>query len=255
MQFKIYNEDCISGAKKYFADESVDLEIYDPPFGINESAFGSQYNRDEDNVIKGYVEAPADYLDFTRQWLTEAKRILKPNGSIYIISGWSNLLDVLSVIKELDLFLINHIIWKYNFGVFTKKKYVSSHYHILFLKKSKNAKITFNTESRFELDDRDENAKSLLYRDLEDVWVIKKEYAKGKMKNKNKLPEALVRKMVQYSSNEGDIVCDFFMGNFTTAFASLKSGRIPVGFEKNKEAFEYHMPLMKWQAESLIAHA
>jgi len=252
MNLKIYNKDCISGAKKYFDDESVDLGIYDPPFGINENSFGSQYNRDESNVIKGYVEAPENYLDFTRQWLSEATRILKSNGSMYVISDWSLLHDVLIVIKELDLFVINHIIWKYNFGVFTKKKYVSSHYHMLFLKKSKNAKITFNTECRFDPDEKDGKGRSLIYGDLEDVWVINKEYATGKTKNKNKLPEALVQKMILYSSNEGDTVCDFFMGNFTTAFVAQKLGRIPRGFELNKKAFDYHMPLLKWQESSVL---
>lgn len=73
---------------------------------------------------------------------------------------------------------------------------------------------------------------------MEDVWIINKEYHPGKYKNQNKLPEALVEKMVLYSSNEKDIVCDFFLGNFTTAIVSKKLNRIPYGFELNKNSFD-----------------
>ena len=61
------------------------------------------------------------------------------------------------------------------------------------------------------------------------------------MKNINKLPEELVKKMIQYSSNEGDLVCDFFLGNFTTAVVSKKLNRVPMGFELNKHAFHIGM--------------
>jgi site-specific DNA-methyltransferase (adenine-specific) len=232
----IYNEDCIEGSKKYFKDNTVDLFIADPPFGINEITLHKHYNRDESNVIDGYVEAPSDYYAFSLAWLEQAKRILKPEGSMYIVSGWTNLHHLLNAVQQLNLSLINHIIWKYNFGVYTRKKFVSSHYHILFLKKSK--KIKFNTNCRFS-DERDSTG-SPLYRDLEDVWVINKEYQPGQVKNKNKLPDELVAKMIDYSSDPKDIICDFFMGNFTTAYVSLKMGRTPIGFEINPESYKLH---------------
>ena len=64
------------------------------------------------------------------------------------------------------------------------------------------------------------------------------------IKNVNKLPEGLIQKLILYSSNPGDIVCDFFMGNFTTAYAAIKLGRYPIGFELNKNAFQHHEPLL-----------
>ena len=72
---------------------------------------------------------------------------------------------------------------------------------------------------------------------MEDVWYIRKEYKTGEVKNKNELPRALVRKMLQYSSNEGDVVADFFLGGFSTAIEAKAAGRIPVGFEANPLAF------------------
>jgi len=234
----IYNEDCIKGSQKHLKDESVDLGIYDPPFGISESTFDKHYKRKKQCVLDGYVEAPDDYYTFSEDWMGEAKRILKPHGSMYIISGWTHLQHILNAADKLDLNLVNHIIWKFNFGVATKRKYVTSHYHILYLTKS-NAKPKFNTYCRFGSQEKDEQNGSLNYQDMQDVFVINKEYNPNKTKNKNKLPDALIEKLIMYSSDEGDVVCDFFLGNFTTAIVAKKLGRNPVGFEINQESFEY----------------
>lgn len=223
------------------ASDSVKLIICDAPFGINESKFDSVYNRDKTNVMQGYVEAPNDYDKFTLDWLTECKRILHDNGSMYIVSGWSNLSSFYKAIAALQLFEVNHIIWKFNFGVNTKKKFVSSHYHIFYLTKSEKAQRDFNGNCRFSQLDKDTNDRSLLYQDLEDVWVINKEFQPGEVKNVNKLPNRLVEKMIEYSSHPGDVVCDFFMGNFTTADCALRLGRKVVGFEINPISYNHHI--------------
>ena len=77
----------------------------------------------------------------------------------------------LKVLTEAGFTTINHLIWKYQFGVFTKKKYVTSHYHILFVVKNP-ARYTFNKIDHYP----------------EDVWVINREYWKGKKKTPTKLP-------------------------------------------------------------------
>ena len=238
---KIYNEDCITGCAKHFSDETADLIVCDPPFGIEESTFDKHYFRDETKVLDGYQEAPDDYYLFSKMWLEQAKRILKDTGSMYVVSGWSNLPDLLKAVEDVGFYTINHIIWKYNFGVHASKKFVSSHYHILYLKKKKNSKVTFNTNCRFGSSETDENNRSLHYKDMEDVWVINKDYMAGKVKNKNKLPNELLRKMILYSSNQGDIVVDFFLGNFTTALVARELGRAPQGFESNPNGFDYFM--------------
>jgi len=135
----IYNYNCISGSKKHILDECIDLIICDPPFGIKESKLKSVYNRKSDKVIKGYIEAPKDYYKFTTDWMTEAKRILKKDGSMYIISGWTHSDIIGRVIRELKLCLINKIIWNFPFGIYTSKKFVSSHYEIFLSKKLKVA--------------------------------------------------------------------------------------------------------------------
>jgi site-specific DNA-methyltransferase (adenine-specific) len=238
----LFNEDCIKGAKR-IPDESVHCMICDQPFGITESKFDQMYNRVKINVISGYIEAPDDYFDFTLNWMTEATRILKPKGTMYVVSGWSNLLEVLQATKACGLYVLNQIIWRYNFGVNTKKKFVTSHYVILRLAKCDDP--DFYTHCRFAPQEKDSNGGSLLYRDLEDVWAINRENRRGEMKNQNKLPDELVRKLIQYATKEGDTVCDFFMGNFTTAYCAIGLNRKVIGFEINPNAFNYHVPRLK----------
>ena len=236
-----YNQDCIAGCQEHFENDSVDLIITDPPYGINGDQLHKHYNRKEDFVIDGYVEIPADeYEEFSRKWIVQAERILKPGGCIYIVSGYTNLFSILKALRETQLEELNHIIWKYNFGVYTKTKYVSSHYHILFYKKP-GGPHTFNTYARYGALEKDGDGGRLNYQDREDVWIINREYKPGQVKNKNELPTALLTKMIRYSSNPGDLVCDLFLGSFSTAKVAIGLNRFATGFEISQQAYDYQI--------------
>lgn len=240
-----FNLDCIEGARKHLPDSSVDLIITDPPYGIAGDTLHKHYNRNEDNVIEGYIEIPQEeYADFSKAWIKEAERVLKPGGTMYIVSGYTNLIHILNALAKTKLKEVNHLIWKYNFGVYTKRKYVSSHYHILYYVKP-GKEYTFNTHIRYSDSEKGNNNGSLNYQDREDVWVINREYKPGQIKNKNELPSQLLIKMIQYSSNENDLVCDFFLGSFSTAKVALGLNRQATGFEKSKTAFDYQAKQMK----------
>ena len=233
-----YNEDCITGARQHLQDNSVDLIITDPPYGIRGDTLHQHYNRDERCVIPGYVEIPDnEYADFSLHWIREAERVLRPGGSLYIVSGYTNLYDILHALKQTSLVEVNHIIWKYRFGVFTRRKYISSHYHILLYEKPGSRRV-FNTESRYGLSEKTGDGRSPNTSDREDVWLINREYKPRQQKNKNELPQALLIKMLQYSSNEGDLVCDFFLGGFSTAKAAIGLNRRMVGFEVSEKIFD-----------------
>lgn len=241
-----YNEDCISGSKKYMKNGTIDLIITDPPFAISGDKLNKHYNRDEKYVINGYIEIPVDkYKEFSIDWIAQAHRILKDDGSMYIVSGWSNLSDILVALEQNKFKIINHIIWKYNFGVYTQKKYVTSHYHILYCKKQNNKKVKFNTHCRFGPSEKTENNGSALYSDLEDVWIINREYKQGKTKNKNQLPKELLKKMILYSSDENDMICDLFLGSFSTAKVAIALNRNSTGFEINSKAFNCQIDKIK----------
>jgi site-specific DNA-methyltransferase (adenine-specific) len=194
---------------------SIDLIITDPPFAIDFTARRGNYNRNGDRVIEGYRDIPsAEYAEFTHAWIGEAHRVLRDSGSMYIFSGWNNLKDILVAVDDVGFSTINHLIWKYQFGVFTRRKYVTSHYHILFVVKDRR-RYTFNKVEHYP----------------EDVWVINREYWTGKVKTPTKLPSKLVSKILSFSSNPGDLVLDPFLGSGTVAVAAKEMGRRYLGFE------------------------
>lgn len=221
-------------------DESIDLFILDPPFGIKEDQFtGSKLSS---NVIPGYIPAPDDYYAFCMSWMREVYRALKNTGTVYIILGWSYpLADAMIAARECGFFLLNHIIWHYNNGVIpTKKKFSSTHYHILRLGKRKDGQV-FNLpddNDLFNLVPEGRGGKPSTY-DKMDTWIISRDTSKKGMKNLNCLPQELIRKIIQYSSHPGDIVCDLFLGNFTTVKVAISEGRYVCGCELNEHSYEY----------------
>jgi site-specific DNA-methyltransferase (adenine-specific) len=235
---KIYNLNCIEGMQ-IIPKNKIDLVVTDPPFAINFKAKKANYNRTPSRVISGYNEIkPEDYYDFTYLWMKEVFRVLKNSGSMYVFSGWNNLKDILRAIDDVGFLTINHIIWKYQFGVVTKNKFVTSHYHCLYVCKD-NEKRKFYPFSRFKKEDKNQEGRSLHYKDKEDVWDIKREYWTGDEKTPTKLPAEIIEKLLQYSSLKNDIVLDPFLGSGQVAVVSKSLGRKFLGFEIVPEYYKF----------------
>ena len=235
---KNYNMNCIK-AMQLLPHNKIDLIITDPPFAINFKAKKANYNRTASRVLKGYNEIkPEDYYDFTFDWMSQARRILKESGSMYVFSGWNNLKDILMALDDTGFTTINHVIWKYQFGVVTKKKFVTSHYHCLYVCKNEK-KRKFYPFSRFKKTSKTKEGRSLHYKDKEDVWNIKREYWTGDEKTPTKLPAELIEKILQYSSKKGDVVFDPFLGSGQVAVLSKSLGRKYLGFEIVKEYYNF----------------
>lgn len=193
------------------------LIIADPPFGINFKSNMQTYNRDEDSI--GYVEVqPKEYSSFIHSLLSLSKKALTEDGSMYIFSSWNNLKTVLNEIDRVGFHVLNHIIWKYQFGVYTKKKFVTSHYHILLLVKNPKNYI-FNKQKDYD----------------EDVWTIKRKYNFKTKTAGNELPTELVKKCILTSTNESDLILDPVLGSGTTVKACIETNRPCIGIELNKD--------------------
>lgn len=234
----IYNMDCMDGMRSV-ARSSVDLIITDPPFAIDFGPKRSNYNRTSSRVLDGYGEVESrNYYAFTKRWMALAFDALKESGSMYVFSGWNNLSDVLNAINDVKLEVVNHIIWKYQFGVVTTRRYVSSHYHCLFVCKN-DSERKFYPYSRFAKEDRTLDGRSLHYRDKEDVWEIKREYWRGSKKTPTKLPAELIRKILAYSSDKNDTVMDPFLGSGQVAVVAKSEGRKYLGFEIVPEYYKF----------------
>jgi site-specific DNA-methyltransferase (adenine-specific) len=239
--YKVYNQSCIEGMKEHVEDSSIDLIFTDPPYGIDGDQLDVHYHRDESNVVPGYVDVPIkEYAKFSKDWINECERVLRPGGSLYIVSGYTNLHHILNALHDTNLIEVNHIIGKYSFGVSTKNKFVSSHYHILFWQKPDKGKQkrTFNSNWKYA-DQKDS------YHDRLSVQDMPRDYKPGQVKNKNQLSEDFITKFIMYSSNRGDTVLDCFGGGLTTARSALRYGRKFVGFELNKNAYDAFVPTLE----------
>ena len=238
--YKVYNQSCIEGMKEHVADNSVDLIFTDPPYGIRGDELHVHYLRDESPVVSGYIDVPHDqYAQFSSDWITECARVLRPGGTLYIVSGYTNLHHILNALHSTLLKEINHIIARYSFGVSTKNKFVSSHYHVLFWQKpDKNKqKRTFNSNWKFT-DQKDS------YHDRLTVQDMPRGYKPEEVKNKNQLSEDFIMKFIMYSSNRGDTVLDCFGGGLTTGRTALRWGRNFIGFELNSHAYHAFVPTL-----------
>ena len=235
---QIYNQDCIK-AMSLVPENTVDLVITDPPFAINFKAKKANYNRTASRVLSGYNEIKAeDYYDFTHAWMSQVFRILKDSGSMYVFSGWNNLKDILCALDDIGFTTINHIIWKYQFGVVTKRKFVSSHYHCLYVCKD-DKKRKFFGFARFKKDEKTKEGRSLHYKDKEDVWYIKREYWHGVEKTPTKLPTEIIENLLEYSSEQDDLILDPFLGSGQVAVTSKHLKRKFLGFELVPQYYKF----------------
>jgi len=240
MTYQVYNQSCVEGMREHVADGSIDLIFTDPPYGIKGDELDVHYHRDESKVVPGYVDVPlSEYAKFSLDWIKECERVLRPGGSMYIVSGYTNLHHILNALHSTGLEEINHIIAKYSFGVSTKNKFVSSHYHVLFWAKPDRGrqKRTFNSNYKYT-DQKDS------YHDRLSVQDMPRDYKPGQVKNKNQLSEDFIEKFVMYSSNRGDTVLDCFGGGLTTGRTALRWGRNFVGFELNTHAYDAFVPTL-----------
>lgn len=204
---------------------SVDLVIADPPYNL-----GKNYGNNHD--IKGFDE----YLNFSRTWLAEANRILKPTGTLYVFMGFrfiSYLYDILD--RELRMFFRNWIVWHYTQGMGKTKGFSPRHDDILMFTKGKNAKFNLDEVRIPQKYYRERN--NMHGANPGDVWEFSHvHYCNGNRQNHpTQKPEGLIERMVIASSDENDIVVDPFSGSGTTLRVCQQLNRRAIGIEINPD--------------------
>jgi site-specific DNA-methyltransferase (adenine-specific) len=204
---------------------SVDLIVADPPYNL-----GKDYGNNHD--IRGFTE----YLAFSRNWLREAHRVLKPSGTIYVFMGFrfiSYLYDILD--RELRMFFNSWIVWHYTQGMGKTKGFSPRHDDILMFTKSKRFKFNLDNVRVPQKYYRDRN--NMRGANPGDVWEFSHvHYCNGNRQNHpTQKPEGLIERMILASSNEGDLVLDPFCGSGTTLRVCQQLVRKAIGIEINPE--------------------
>lgn len=214
----VINADIVKYLEEY-KGEDFDLIIADPPYGLDYGEDFSSYNRSNDLLVGGYIEAPEQFDQWCYQWLQRMYAHAKTNAACYVIINWNNVHTVISEGIEAGWEYAGHLIWKYQFGVYCNKKFVTSHYHIIYFKKGEPP---FN-EGGY----------------CEDVLIINKEYKAGDIRYPNMLPESLIEMLICKSSNPNSLVLDAFAGSGTTGILSKVFGRRSISVDANYEAYKY----------------
>lgn len=223
--------------------KSVDLLFADPPFNI-----GYEYDEYEDN------QKPLVYLKWTERWLGEARRLLKPTGSLFVAIGDEYAAEVKIRLDALSLKMRNWIVWHYTFGVNCTRKFNRSHAHIFYYVVDET-RFTFNADAI-----RVPSARQTTYADRranptgklpDDTWVLRPQeddrvfqpasdtwYVpricgtfKERSEHPCQMPEALLERIIRVASNPGDLVFDPFAGSGTTLSAAKKLNRDYLGIE------------------------
>jgi site-specific DNA-methyltransferase (adenine-specific) len=231
----IISGDSLENLKK-IPDESIDLIFADPPYfmqvdGVLHRIDGSKFNGVEDDWDKfsGYNE----YDEFCFKWLSECKRILKSNGSIWVIGSFQNIYRIGYIMQNLGYWILNDVIWsKPNAAPnFAGTRFQNSHETLLWCTKSEKSKYTFNYKTMKYLNG-DKQDKS--------VWnigiCIGNERIKGedgKKLHSTQKPEKLLYKIILSTSKPQDIVLDPFFGTGTTGAIAKLLNRNYIGLEKD----------------------
>jgi DNA modification methylase len=213
---------------KEFPAESVDLIIADPPYNL-----GKDYGNNRD------LRAWREYEKFTKTWLTEAVRTLKPSGTIYVFMGVrfiSNLFLIME--EEFGLVLNGWITWHYTQGMGRKRGFSPRHEDILYF--TKGDLFTFNLDEVRIPQKYYRKRNNMSGANPGDVWQFSHvHYCSAEREpHPTQKPEALMERMILASSNEGDLVLDPFVGSGTTCRVADALNRRWIGIDLNPEYIE-----------------
>lgn len=210
------------------ADDSIDLIIADPPYNL-----GKDYGNNRD------LKAWHEYESFTKNWLKQAVRILKPTGSIYTFMG-VRFISKLSLIleDELNLFFNSWITWHYTQGMGRKNGFSPRHEDILFFTKTLN--FTFNLDEIRIPQKYYRERNNMAGANPGDVWQFSHVHycSEEREKHPTQKPEALIERIIKASSNIGDTVLDPFVGSGTTCKVAKILKRNWIGIDINPDYIE-----------------
>ena len=233
---KVLNGDSIEVMKR-LPDNCVDLVFADPPYNLQ---LGGQLTRPDQSRVDGVDDdwdkfsSFADYDAFTRAWLAEARRLLKPDGVLWVIGSYHNIFRVGAVLQDLGFWILNDIVWvKTNpMPNFKGTRFTNAHETLIWASKDKNARYTFNyTSLKSGNDDLQ----------MRSDWTLpictgreRIKDASGDKAHPTQKPEALLYRLLVAATNPGDVVLDPFFGSGTTGAVAKALGRQFIGIERDK---------------------
>jgi modification methylase len=248
---RILDGDCIE-AMRSLPDACVDMIFADPPYNLQ---LGGDLSRPDGS----HVDAVTDHWDqfdsfaaydkFSREWLTEARRLLKPNGSLWVIGSYHNIFRLGAMLQDMGFWILNDIVWRKANPMpnFKGTRFTNAHETLIWCSMGEKAKYTFNYRAMKTLNDELQ---------MRSDWVLPicggQERLKkaGHKVHPTQKPEALLYRVMLATTNKGDVVLDPFFGTGTTGAVAKRLGREWIGCERESiyreaalERIELALPL------------
>ncbi|MDW3180679.1 site-specific DNA-methyltransferase [Roseobacter sp.] len=232
----ILDGDCIEMMNS-LPEASVDLIFADPPYNLQ---LKGELHRPDNSRVDAVDDAWDQfssfnaYDDFTRAWLKAARRLLKPNGAIWVIGSYHNIFRVGAALQDAGFWILNDVVWRKSNPMpnFRGKRFTNAHETMIWAGKSEDSKYTFNYEALKALNEGIQ---------MRSDWVLpicngheRLKDHKGDKAHPTQKPESLLHRVLVGSTNPGDVVLDPFFGTGTTGAVAKMLGREFIGIEREE---------------------
>ncbi len=230
----ILDGDCIE-TMNALPEGSVDLIFADPPYNLQ---LKGQLHRPDNSMVDAVDDdwdqfsSFAAYDRFTRAWLAAARRLLKPNGAIWVIGSYHNIFRVGAALQDAGYWILNDVVWRKSNPMpnFRGKRFTNAHETMIWASRQEGGKYTFNYEALKALNEGIQ---------MRSDWVLPICTGHERLKDGNgdkahptQKPESLLHRVLVGSTNPGDVVLDPFFGTGTTGAVARMLGRDFIGIER-----------------------
>ena len=230
----ILQGDCIAEMAR-LPDKSVDMIFADPPYNLQ---LGGDLFRPEGGKVDACdddwdkFDSLATYDGFTRDWLEQARRILKDDGTIWVIGSYHNIYRVGALLQDADFWILNDIVWRKTNPMpnFRGTRFTNAHETLIWCSKSEKARYTFNYRAMKALNDDLQMRSDWLLPICAGPERLKGE--DGSKAHPTQKPEALLYRILLACTKPGDVVLDPFFGTGTTGAVARRLGRRWIGIER-----------------------
>lgn len=230
----ILQGDCLEILKD-IPDASIDLIFADPPYNLQLKGELWRPNNTKVSAVTDDWDKYDDfaaYDTFTEKWLAECRRVLKKDGSLWVIGSYHNIFRVGKAVQDLGFWILNDVLWiKTNpMPNFKGTRFTNAHETLLWASKTELSRPTFHYKT-MKAHNEDKQMRSDWYIPIcsgrERVRI------NGEKAHSTQKPLALLRRIITATSNPGDIILDPFLGSGTTAVAAKELGRQYIGIEQD----------------------
>ncbi|MCM2294468.1 site-specific DNA-methyltransferase [Allorhizobium sp. BGMRC 0089] len=234
----IIKGDCVS-ALEALPDQSVDAIFADPPYNLQ---LGGLLHRPDQSVVDAVDDAWDQFASFeaydafTRAWLLACRRVLKPNGTIWVIGSYHNIFRVGTMLQDLNFWILNDIVWRKTNPMpnFKGRRFQNAHETMIWASRDAKAKgYTFNYDALKAANDDVQMRSDWLFPICSGGERLKDEA--GHKIHPTQKPEALLARVILASTKPGDLVLDPFFGSGTTGAVAKRLGRNFVGIEREQD--------------------